>query len=234
MAIVPDWLEIAKRLALTAAAGVLLGINRSARGRPAGLRTTCLVALAAAIAMIQADVLLDTSGKTSGSFAVMDVMRLPLGILSGIGFIGAGTILKRGDLVTGVTTAATLWFVTVVGLCFGGGQTGLGLAATALGAAILWWLESVELKMRQERTGELKLLVRQETGEGGDLDRSLRAMGFRIVSWSAGASLNSRLCCEIHWRAPCQESGVPEFVREIAQHRDVVKYQWREVMRKAK
>ena len=67
MTVVPDWIEIAERLALTGGAGVLLGINRSVRGRPAGLRTTCLVALAAAIAMIQADLLLATPGKGSDS-----------------------------------------------------------------------------------------------------------------------------------------------------------------------
>jgi putative Mg2+ transporter-C (MgtC) family protein len=169
MTVVPDWIEIAERLALTGGAGVLLGINRSVRGRPAGLRTTCLVALAAAIAMIQADLLLATPGKGSDSFAVMDVMRLPLGILSGIGFIGAGAILKRGLLVTGVTTAATLWFVRVIGLCFGGGQTGLGMAGTAMGGIVLWWLEAAEAKIRQERIGQLQLLVRQNTGLGDDL-----------------------------------------------------------------
>jgi len=55
---------------------------------------------------------------------VMDLMRLPLGILTGVGFIGGGAIFKKGDLVTGVTTAATLWMVTVIGLCLGGGQLG--------------------------------------------------------------------------------------------------------------
>lgn len=69
------------------------------------------------------------SGKTPESFAVMDLMRLPLGILTGVGFIGGGTILKKGDLVTGVTTAATLWLVTVIGLCLGGGQLALVLSA---------------------------------------------------------------------------------------------------------
>ncbi len=183
---VPDWIEITKRLALTAGAGLLLGLNRSARGRPAGLRTTCLVALAAALAMIKADPLLATSGKSQDSFAVMDVMRLHLGILSGIGFIGAGTILKRGQLVTGVTTAATRWFVTVVGRCLGGGQIGLGLASVAIGRDDSWrgW-SGIELRMRQERIGELKLLVRQETGLDEDLDRNLRALGFHIVSRSA-------------------------------------------------
>ena len=56
-------------------------------------------------------------------------MRLPLGILTGIGFIGAGAILRRGDMVLGATTAATIWFVAVLGICFGGGQIWLGLAA---------------------------------------------------------------------------------------------------------
>jgi putative Mg2+ transporter-C (MgtC) family protein len=60
-----------------------------------------------------------------------------LGILSGMGFIGAGAIVRTGSLVRGLTTAATLWFVTVLGLCFGGGQLALGLAVLALGVLVL-------------------------------------------------------------------------------------------------
>jgi hypothetical protein len=71
--------------------------------------------------MIQVKLLLPVSGKTSESFSVLDLMRLPLGILTGMGFIGAGAIVKRGSLVHGLTTAATLWFATVLGLCFGDG-----------------------------------------------------------------------------------------------------------------
>ena len=62
--------------------------------------------------MIPANILLPVNGKTPASFAAMDLMRLPLGILTGVGFIGGGAILKKGDLVNGVTTAATLWLVT--------------------------------------------------------------------------------------------------------------------------
>jgi putative Mg2+ transporter-C (MgtC) family protein len=189
--------------------------------------------LAAAIAMIQAQLLLPTSGKSQDSFAVMDVMRLPLGILSGIGFIGAGTILKRGHLVTGVTTAATMWFVTVVGLCFGGGQIGLGLVSVAMGAIILGWFEWIEEKMRQERSGELTLLMRAQSGLGDDLDRSVRALGFHIVSRSAGSGTESSLTCEIRWKTRDQESDVPDFVRQISERPDVVSYRWRELMRRA-
>jgi putative Mg2+ transporter-C (MgtC) family protein len=134
------WPELALRLALTLIACGLIGFDRSEHGKPAGLRTTILVGLAAAIAMMQTNLLLPTGGKEPDSFAQFDVMRLPLGILTGVGFIGGGAILRRGNLVLGVTTAATLWFVTVIGLCFGGGQLALGAAATAIGLLVLWGL----------------------------------------------------------------------------------------------
>src|ERR1700760_2163349 len=117
-----DGSELLLRLVLPLVAGGLIGLNRGQRDRPAGLRTTMLVCLAASISMIQMNLLLRVSGKTASSFAGVGMMRLPLGILTGVGFIGAGCILKKGDLVRGVTTAATLWYVTVVGLCLGGGQ----------------------------------------------------------------------------------------------------------------
>ena len=128
-----QWGDIAVRLALTIIAGTLVGIDRSERGQAAGLRTTILVCLAAAVAMIQMNLLLPLGGRTSDSFASLDLMRLPLGILTGVGFIGGGAILRRGNMIQGVTTAATLWIVTVIGLCLGGGQLALGMTTLAIG-----------------------------------------------------------------------------------------------------
>lgn len=120
-------------------------------GTPQDSATTILVGLAASIAVIQANIVLPLGGKTPESFSVMDPMRLPLGILTGVGFIGGGTIVKKGDLVTGVTTAATLWLMTVIGLCLGG-QLILGMIATALAVLTLWVLKWIEiLILRQHR-----------------------------------------------------------------------------------
>ncbi len=102
-----------------------------------------LVCLAASISMIQANLLMDTVGKAGNSFIVLDLMRLPLGILTGVGFIGAGAILRKENRVLGVTTAATLWFVTVMGLCFGGGQLGLGITALVIGLIVLGGLKRI-------------------------------------------------------------------------------------------
>jgi len=122
------WEQIALRIALAALASLIIGLNRDEHGHPAGIRTTMLVCLAATLAMLQVNLFLSLAGKLPSSFVVMDLMRLPLGILSGIGFIGAGVIIKNNGNVSGVTTAATIWFVTVLGLLFGGGNLYLGIA----------------------------------------------------------------------------------------------------------
>lgn len=138
-------------------AGAVIGLNRGIHGHAAGLRTTVLVGLAAAVAMIQANLLLPVDGKAADSFGTMDLMRLPLGILTGVGFIGGGTILKRPDLVTGVTTAATLWVVTVIGLCFGGGQIWLGIAGTILSVFTLSAMKWLEVRIPRRHRGELTI-----------------------------------------------------------------------------
>lgn len=146
------WSDVALRLVSALIAGAVVGYNRGERGKAAGLRTTLLVCLAAAVAMLQVNFLLPLAGRSPSSFN--DLMRFPLGILTGVGFIGGGAILRRGNLVTGVTTAATLWYVTVLGLCFGGGQVLLGWVATAVGALVLWaveWLEGLIAVQRRAR-----------------------------------------------------------------------------------
>ena len=156
MPITPTWPDIGLRIAATLVAGVLIGINRERGGHAAGLRTTVLVGLAACISMIQANLLLSTSQTANGS---MDALRLPLGILTGVGFIGGGAILRRGDVATGVTTAATLWLMTAVGLCFGGGQLIVGAIASAIAFVTLSPLKAFGLWLSSEQKGSVGIKV---------------------------------------------------------------------------
>ena len=225
----PGWNDIAWRLLLTVAAGVLIGINREEHGRPAGLRTTLLVALAAAVSMIQVNLLLPIAGKASDSFVVMDLMRLPLGILSGMGFIGAGAILRRDNLVLGVTTAATLWFVTVVGLCFGGGQLALGSAALVLGLVVLWLLKPVERWCRQDRQATLTVVAGPSGATEADLTQAVLAAGFHVsalsVVYHSRTSLRE-LHCRVRWRGRLDEVQPPAFVTQLANREDTLKVSW--------
>jgi putative Mg2+ transporter-C (MgtC) family protein len=174
----PTWEEIVLRLILTMIAGAMMGFNRGARGHAAGLRTTILVAMAASIAMIQANILLSLGGKDASSFAVMDLMRLPLGILTGVGFLGGGAILKKGGSIKGMTTAATLWIATVIGLCFGGGQLGLGAISTVMGMLTLWAMEWIDIRIPREHRAIL-VVTTPVDAPPPDLNDFLQPLGYR-------------------------------------------------------
>ena len=158
-----------------------------------------LVTLAAAAAMIQCNILLPLDGKQSGSFAVMDLMRLPLGILTGVGFIGGGVILKKGGSITGVTTAATLWIATVIGLCLGGGQLGLGVLSTALGLFTLWGMQWIDLRIPREHSAML-VVVTEPGSPSPRLEDLLGAQGYRARFRQQDRTLNARTQEEIETR----------------------------------
>lgn len=205
MSLTPSWTDIAIRLALTMLAGAIIGLNRGARGHAAGFRTTILVTLAASVAMIQANILLTSGGKTPDSFSVMDIMRLPLGILTGVGFIGGGTIVRKGDLVTGVTTAATLWLVTVIGLCLGGGQLVLGVVATLLAVITLWILRWVDRIIPREHRARVVVAGDSSWQVLEDLPRALSAVKCRARFQEqrlAEASQTAEYVFELFWRQP--------------------------------
>jgi putative Mg2+ transporter-C (MgtC) family protein len=210
----PTVLDIALRLLLTLVACGLIGLDREVRGHPAGLRTTVLVGLAASVAMIQANILLSVGGKTADSFGVMDLMRLPLGILTGVGFIGGGAILRYGGSVRGVTTAATLWIVTVIGLCIGGGQIWLGLAATVLGLATLWLLKVIDLRIPREHTARLQ--IEMEDAAPGD-PRSLVPAGYgpRLVRKAQSERGHDLITLEVRWYGPARMDPPAELMQCI-------------------
>jgi putative Mg2+ transporter-C (MgtC) family protein len=115
-------------------AACLIGLNRGVQGERAGLRTTLLVCLAASISMIQADLLLGTAGRSPDS-DVVTLFSILCGCRSAFSPVSALSVPARFSAV--FTKAATLCFVTVIGLCFGSGHIGLGAGGTALGLIVL-------------------------------------------------------------------------------------------------
>jgi putative Mg2+ transporter-C (MgtC) family protein len=225
------WPAVAVRLILTVLAGTLLGMDRSRNGHPAGLRTVLLVTLAASVAMIQMDLLLPTSGKTASSFSVMDVMRLPLGILTGVGFIGAGAILRKGKMVLGVTTAATLWFATVVGLCLGGGQLALGCVAAVLGYVVLAALGRLERRLESYQPATLTLIAGENAFVPADLRARLEAANFRVkamsIAWSPEQG-RQQIRCELRWPT-ADPARVPAILDELERTPGLIHMAWRTV-----
>jgi putative Mg2+ transporter-C (MgtC) family protein len=223
------WPAIALRLLLTLAAGGLLGIERSKTGHPAGLRTTLLVTLAASVAMIQMNLLIPTNGKPSNSYAVMDLMRLPLGILTGVGFIGAGAIVRKNELVLGLTTAANLWFATVVGLCMGGGQLILGSVSSLIGFGVLSGFRHLERNIERYQLAELKITIQGDRVSPQKIRDKLRAADFRVKSFSVSScktECRREFRCELRWPSRPQNEALPPLIAELENLPDVIAVEW--------
>lgn len=217
MPISVGWADISARLALTMLCCGVIGLNRGAGGHAAGLRTTILVGLAAAVAMIQTNILLPLAGKTPESFSVMDLMRLPLGILTGVGFIGGGAILKKGDLIAGITTAATMWLVTVIGLCLGGGQTMLGIVTTGLAVFTLWVLKWVDEIMPREHHAKLTISA---DPHGAPIDRLGQLFGrtfdLRLIEKRQTPEVaKTDYVFDLSWRAPGRTALPDETLAQV-------------------
>lgn len=216
----PTGFDITIRLLLTIIAGALIGSNRETRGHAAGLRTTLLVCLAASVAMIQVNILLPLAGRTIDGFTEMDLMRLPLGILTGVGFIGGGSILKKGKLVTGVTTAATLWIVTVIGLCLGGGQLILGGVTTVISLITLWILKWIDLKIPREYHA-LALINTNAEAMSPELDSLINPLGYQARLSERRHDIvtgNNKFLFKISWKRP-EKAPVPyDLIRILEEH----------------
>lgn len=219
--------DIALRLVLTIVAGMLIGYNRGEHGKAAGMRTTLLVCLAASVAMIQVNLLLPTAGRPPNSFVMNDLMRFPLGILTGVGFIGGGAILRRESLVVGVTTAATLWLVTVIGLCLGGGQLALGMAATGIGLAALWLLKWVETGLSREFHAKILLEVGEEGPSEAELRRLLGENGMSIIAGRVTfAGTDRKFTFETRQIRRSADNRTPPILEALANQPGIRSLQW--------
>src|SRR5678816_1934792 len=121
------------RLALAVLLGGAIGLEREASDKPAGLRTNILICVGSTLMMI-------LSIQVAHHYAVVsaDPSRIAQGVITGIGFLGAGTILHSRGGVTGLTTAATTWAVSGIGLALGSGFYMLAFTTTILILAVLW------------------------------------------------------------------------------------------------
>jgi putative Mg2+ transporter-C (MgtC) family protein len=158
-----DTNEILLRLALGAVFGGIIGYERQAHGRPAGFRTQMLVCIASVLIMIVSEYY-HHLGVHDSSYVRIDPGRIAAGAITGVGFLGAGVIVKMGASVQGLTTAACLWVVSAIGLALG---CGLYVAASATFGLTLFSL--TVLRAVESKTASLIFKYLSITaGEGCD------------------------------------------------------------------
>ena len=180
------------RLAVAGLLGAVIGFEREYRAKEAGTRTHFLVAIGSCLMMIVSQWgFLDLWGMdTEGVDVRFDVSRVAAQIVSGIGFIGAGTIMMQKQVVHGLTTAAGLWAVAGIGMAIGGGLYILGITATIFA---LIALEAMRFLLRRFRTQSSTLVfLTHDRANLIQITNELNANDFRILSYSVTSERNGK------------------------------------------
>jgi putative Mg2+ transporter-C (MgtC) family protein len=173
----PDlgWAEILLRVGLAAVLGGAIGFERELREREAGLRTHLLVSVGAALfTLVSAYAWADWQFSTEEGL-VFDPTRIAAQVVTGIGFLGAGAIIRQGLSVRGLTTAATLWVVAAIGMASGAGYYAAAAITTVLVLVSLWPLRIVAFRISERfRPEEGRLVI--ELGAGATAGSVLGAV----------------------------------------------------------
>lgn len=173
--VVSEW-ELLLRLTLSCVLGGVIGYERQARRKSAGLRTNILVCLGSCLIMILSqEIYHDVEGLTNA-----DPARLAAQVVSGIGFLGAGTIMKEGLTVRGLTTAACLWVVAGVGLAVGAGYYIGALFTSALVFGTLGTLSRLDDWVSHEKHISISVQTIDTPGQMARISECLEQMGVKI------------------------------------------------------
>jgi len=167
-------LELALQLGLATLLGGVIGLERELKGKPAGLRTNILICMGS---VLYTQLSMTMGGPTA------DPTRITAQIVTGVGFIGAGTILHARGAVVGLTSAATIWVVAAIGVALGAGRYTEALGTAVLVVGVLQGLGWVELLVaRHATTSRVSVHARQEPNVLEELETVIRRSGLDIVS----------------------------------------------------
>ncbi|MET0939121.1 MAG: MgtC/SapB family protein [Gaiellaceae bacterium] len=216
--------EILVRLAAAAALGGVIGIERELREREAGFRTHMLVSVGAALFTIVSAYAWTDFTFSQASGVTFDPTRIAAQIVTGIGFIGAGAIIRQGLTVRGLTTAATLWLVAAIGMACGAGFYWAAVIAATISLVSLGPLRVVSRRVG-DRTHRRELEVDLEPdASAAPVLAALEQLGVSVTSFSMAAHGDGRrLSCIVE--LPQQEDSA-ELVLRLGELAEVSGVKW--------
>jgi putative Mg2+ transporter-C (MgtC) family protein len=167
---------------LAALLGGVIGLEREIHGRPAGIRTYLILSLGTALLMVLSEYLLVAYHDKFPGLAQGDPGRIAGQAITGIGFLGAGVIIRYKDSIRGLTTAACVWLVCSVGLAVGAGFYLVGVAVTLMTLLALIGLKAAERRMKKDWFEELEVVSADLPGQVGRMEGLIRQHGFHVIS----------------------------------------------------
>jgi putative Mg2+ transporter-C (MgtC) family protein len=169
--------EMIVRIVAGSVLGGIIGYERDRHGRPVGLRTHLIVAMASATFMVLSTEFVYYQHYRANDLVEVDASRIAASVVSGIGFLAGGAILRTGLSVQGLTTAAGLWLVTALGMCAGAGMFVEGVVVTGFGFFALTALRRFEDKDDRTTRRRIALVLGAETENISDMMQTLEGLG---------------------------------------------------------
>ena len=202
------------KIVLAVAAGGLIGIEREFRDKAAGFRTLIFICVGSCLFTI-----------LSSYFApASDPNRIAANIVTGVGFLGAGVILRYDGKVIGLTTAATIWTTAAVGMGIGGGAYMISAIVVAAALFVLWLLPAVEQRIdnaREERKYEV--VCTADMAKFDSLERTFRECGLRIQNHSQVKTGQQMVCS---WNASGSLARHEDLVHRLFQDPEISELKW--------
>lgn len=221
-----SWFDVAVRLFAAAALGGAIGLEREVREREAGLRTHLLVSVGAALFTLVSAYGWSDFTFSARSGVTFDPTRIAAQIVTGIGFLGAGAIIRQGLSVRGLTTAATLWVVAAVGLAAGAGYYSAAVITTALVLVALYPLRIIAYRIvRRVRPEDGRLFVALPAGHApGHVIDEVEQSGARIESIEVSQEGDRRrLELDV---SLARDTAAAALVARVADIEDVAEVRW--------
>lgn len=217
-------IDLVFRLLLAMAIGFLVGVQRERTARPAGVRTHMLVSLGACVVMLTSIQLYQQVFLAYGS--TPDPARMGAQVISGVGFLGAGTIIKDGFSVRGLTTAASLWAVACIGLAAGLGYYRIALISGALTFITLSMFERIHHAIRHGKGHEMELDL--ECSNMSELlvhlNHVAKEKNIQIIDLSFSHSAKDTYLIHLQLKFPAKDFDIlrSEFLQKIAAAPDIM------------
>jgi putative Mg2+ transporter-C (MgtC) family protein len=217
------WEQELLRVAVAAGLGGAVGLERELREREAGFRTHLLVSVGSCLFTL---VSAYGFAEFASSGSSIDPTRIAAQIVTGVGFLGAGAIIRQGFSVRGLTTAATLWVVAAIGMASGAGYYSAAVITTALVLFSLWPLRIVAFNvMTRYRPGTDRLVVQLSTGESpAPVIEKLESLGGRLQSLEVGQEADRRTALMDVTLSP--RADAPSIVTQLSELDHVLEVRW--------
>jgi putative Mg2+ transporter-C (MgtC) family protein len=185
--------EILFRLVLAAFLGALVGFEREVHGRPAGIRTYLILCMGSALVMVMSEYLaFGLMDKLPPDTLRVDPGRIAAQALTGIGFLGAGVILRYKDTIRGLTTAACVWVVCAIGLAIGAGFYLYGSVVAGLTVVSLVGIKFFEQRLKKDWYQEMTIVSQDLAGQLSHIQEVITSHAFEIINSGISKDLEKK------------------------------------------